>query len=81
MQTNKAVRMAPGRIVMRPMDERKAAGIVHHLAANLDAVAHRNRAARCDIHVVDDFQRSGVGNDVEGFVPAVRARAVKEMRR
>lgn len=46
-------------IVMRPVDERRPAAIVHHLAADLDAIAGLHRTSRRDADVVHDLDTAG----------------------
>ena len=63
---------------MRPVNYRRASGVVHHFAAHFDTISDVNRAARGDRNVVDDLERAGGASRGEGFVHAVRARSVKE---
>ena len=73
--------MSSGRIVVRPMHDRRSSAIVHHLAADLDAVAGLRGTLRGDVNVVDDFHRSGGAAHVERFVHAVCAGTVEISRR
>lgn len=65
-------------IVMRPVDERRPAAIVHHLAADLDAIAGLHRTSRRDADVVHDLDTAGAGLHVEGLVHRVRARSIEK---
>lgn len=65
-------------IVMRPVDDRRAAAVVHHLATDLDAIAGLHRAARRDADVVHDLDAACAGLYVEGLVRRVRARPVEK---
>ena len=69
--------MAVPRIVMRPMHDRQPPRIVHHLTADLDAIARAYRTARRDGDVVDDFDRPGGAAGTERLVHAMGARPVK----
>ena len=81
VQTDKTVGVTMSRIVVRPMYDRPSSGIVHHLTANLNAVAGRNRAARRDADVVHDLDAAGTALNVECFVHSVCPRSVEEARR
>lgn len=63
------------------MQDGQSAGIVHQLAADLDAVAGADRTARRDVDVVHDFDRTRAAGDVESLMDGVRSRAVEEVRR
>ena len=52
------VESSPG-IVVGPVDNRQSPRIVHHLAADFNAVADINGTARRDADVIDDLQFSG----------------------
>lgn len=80
-KANKPAAVTAGRVVMRPVHYWRAAGIVDHLAAHLDAIADVDRTAGRDRNVVDDFDRPGRCVGVECFVHRVRSRAVEEVRR
>ena len=81
MQADEAVGMTMTRIVVRPVDDRRAARIVHDLAANLDTVADLYRTPWRERDVVDYLQRPSRRIDVECFVYAAGARAEEESRR
>ena len=81
MQADKAIEVTVTRIVVRPVNDRRPAGIVHNLAANLDPVADLNRTAWRERYVVDHLERTGRRLDVERFVRAPGARAEEESRR
>ena len=81
MQADEAVGVAVPGIVMRPMHDRWAPWVVHHLAADLDAVAGAHRAPWRNRDVVDDLDRSGGAARVECLVHAVGARTVEVTRR
>lgn len=65
-------------IVMRPVQDRRSAAIVNHLAANFDAIARRNGHAWRDVDVVDDLHRPSRGRERELFVFASRVRTEEE---
>ncbi len=67
-------------VVMRPMHDGRSAGVVNHFAAHDDLVAGLNGNPWSNVHVVDNFQRTGGRADVEGFVLALRAAAEKVSR-
>ena len=54
---------------------------MHHLSADLDAIARLNRAARREADVVNNFEPPGTTLHVERFVHSVGARTVEEARR
>lgn len=62
------------------MHDRGLAAVVHHLAADFDAIPHANGTTRRDIDVIDDLDRSGNRSGIERFVRVARPRAVKEAR-
>ena len=66
---------------MRPVHDGNAPRIVHHFAANLNAIAGLHRDSRRYRDVVDDFHAPGRGLRVEGFMFAVSALAEEEVRR
>jgi peptidoglycan/xylan/chitin deacetylase (PgdA/CDA1 family) len=78
---NEPAAMKVRRVVMGPVDDRQAAGIVHHLSADLDAIADSHRTARSDADVVDDLDGAGRAAHVEGLVHGVRPRSIEEARR
>lgn len=80
VQANEAAAMLMRRIVVRPMEDRQSAGIVHQFATDLDAVAGPDGTARRDVDVVHDFNRTSGARDVEGLMLGVRSRAVEEVR-
>ena len=69
------------RIVVRPVNDRKAPWVVHHFAAHMDRVADRNRTTRRDRDVIDDLHGAGRGSDIERLVHRVRTVADEEARR
>jgi hypothetical protein len=73
--------MAVTRVVVRPVDDRWASGIVYHFAADLDAIAALDRTPRRDADVVDDFHPAGAALRVESFVHRVGSRVVEEAGR
>ncbi len=77
-QANKTIGVAPRRIVVRPMDDRRFAAIVDHFAADLDSVADTNGAARRDVDVIDHFNRTRRGGCVERFVRAARTSPIEK---
>jgi len=77
-RANESAAMKVRRIVVRPVDDRQAPGVVHQLTADLDAIAGSNRTARSDADVVYDFDGAGGGAHVECLVHAVRPRSVEE---
>jgi hypothetical protein len=80
-QADEAVRvMVPG-IVVGPVHDREASGIVDHFTASFDSVARVNGTARRDADVVDDLEPARAALDVEGFMHRVGARTVEEARR
>ena len=81
MTANEAVGVAMRRVVMGPVDHRRTAGIVDHLATNFDSIARANRTARRNAYVIHHFDLPGAGLNVEGFVHRVRTRSIKETRR
>jgi hypothetical protein len=67
-------------IVMRPMNNRRFAGIVHHLSPNLHVIAGRQRDARCDIDVIDHLDISSGRVQAELFVNAMRVSSIEKRR-
>lgn len=70
--------MAPPGVVMRPVNDGNAAGIVHHLAAHLYPVAGLHGNARSNPYVVNDFDGPGCGLRAKDFVHTFGACAEKE---
>lgn len=62
-------------IVMRPMYDWIFAGIVDHLAADLDPVSGLHRDLRGQIDIVDHVDGTGCGLRSKLFVMRVRARS------
>ena len=70
------------RIVMGPMDNRFAPRIFHKLTPHANPIANTDRNRRCEINVIDDFERrSVVGRALEGFVARVGVGADEIMGR
>ena len=74
--------MLGGGIVVRPVNQRRSAGIVYELPANRDAITGADRNRRRDVDVVDDFERQPVvGSTIEGFMPRVAHGSGEKSRR
>lgn len=78
VQTDEPVRMTVPGVVVSPMDDGQSPGIVHHLAAHLDAIAKPDGATRRNADVVDDLDSPGATLYVERFMHRVRARPIEE---
>ena len=47
--------MSAGRVVVRPVNDRRTTGIVNHFAADFDPIAGLRGTPRSDVDVVDYF--------------------------
>lgn len=81
VQANEPIGMMVAWVVMRPVNDWQASGVVYHDAAHFDAIANLDGATGRDADVINDLEVPGAALDVEGFVHAVRARSEEKTGR